>query len=322
MPEGSRSLSPGRARRPALRCAPARQAEGPSGQHRETGGRRPLSDNTGQERSLASSLIPFAAGIAPIAETRAHATGAQTDAMPMQQFPASSCRRPALTPWDLGRLHSSGPAGGGRPHPWRSTSQDRAWLAVGTSPKRSQARRRSRGESDRQRVARLPREAGPTRPSAHVRVLRSKQRSPPREPVSNPARGPREPRFAADRCLHGDPEGLAGRVCRSLTSKGCRSGGTINGLVPAWPAIPMFAGAQVSLAPLLGARLAEGKLDDVAAGGRVNDPRLSGWGLEGRRGAGRRWGLEDLVVGGELAQVSPDPHPLERNSMMWPLVVS
>ena len=37
-----------------------------------------------------------------------HGTAAQTDATPMQRSPASACRGPALTRWDLGRLHSSG----------------------------------------------------------------------------------------------------------------------------------------------------------------------------------------------------------------------
>jgi hypothetical protein len=34
-------------------------------------------------------------------------TAAQTDAMPIQRFPASSCGGPTLTPSDLGRVHSS-----------------------------------------------------------------------------------------------------------------------------------------------------------------------------------------------------------------------
>jgi hypothetical protein len=48
------------------------------------------------------------AGPGPLfADSRAHVTAAQTDAMPMQRFAASSCRGPALTRPDLGRLHSS-----------------------------------------------------------------------------------------------------------------------------------------------------------------------------------------------------------------------
>jgi hypothetical protein len=42
-----------------------------------------------------------------IADSGARVTAAQTYAMPVQRFPASAGRGPALTCSDLGRLHSS-----------------------------------------------------------------------------------------------------------------------------------------------------------------------------------------------------------------------
>jgi hypothetical protein len=63
--------------------------------------------NTKSSMMTNQIVVPVLAEALVIADSRAHVTAAQTDAMPMQRFAASSCRGPALTRPDLGRLHSS-----------------------------------------------------------------------------------------------------------------------------------------------------------------------------------------------------------------------
>jgi hypothetical protein len=105
------------------------------------------------EHPLVEAGVPALVRDALVADSRAHVTAAQTDAMPMQRFAASACRGPALTRPDLGRLHSSA-TGVAEPDPDASYVANaivrRAPAGRGKAIVRTAAAARSRlGESDR-----------------------------------------------------------------------------------------------------------------------------------------------------------------------------